>query len=441
MKKLNQTKPAEAVECDFSKAFLGLFIVILGLAFLVNNLGIIVLDVNFLMVFPLLIIFIGLSLFSKKSVVSTVLGSIVAAICVSLVFIFFSIHPTVDYGTVSVFPIRVSKSLMAEKANISLNAGAGEIMVYGIDSGNLVEGELKTNLMAASVNSKTENNIQTVEIGIKEGRKWMHSGNFRNEFTVGIDKNIDVALNINSGASNNSIDLTNIKAESVTVHTGASNVNLKMGDILDNSSVVVEAGASSINLSLPKTVGVKLFVESGLSSQELPNLISIDKNTYQSLNYEASSKKINISVKMGMASLYINLYEPEKRENISLFYYNQSQDQENSCDYEFVMPVEREIVGSQDIIRGAVELLIKGQLTEKEKSEGFITEFPNADFKLLESNLSEKGKLTLKFTEVPGFTSGGSCRVGLLMEEILKTVKQFPQVKSIVLEPESLFEP
>jgi len=47
----------------------------------------------------------------------------------------------------------------------------------------------------------------------------------------------------------------------------------------------------------------------------------------------------------------------------------------------------------------------------------------------------------LKFTEVPGFTSGGSCRVGLLMEEILKTVKQFPQVKSIVLEPESLFEP
>ncbi|MFA5714436.1 MAG: hypothetical protein WC998_01680, partial [Candidatus Paceibacterota bacterium] len=86
MKKLNQIKPAEAVECDFSKAFLGLFIVILGLAFLVNNLGIIVLDVNFLMVFPLLIIFIGLSLFSKKSIVSTVLGSIVAAICVSLVF-------------------------------------------------------------------------------------------------------------------------------------------------------------------------------------------------------------------------------------------------------------------------------------------------------------------------------------------------------------------
>jgi hypothetical protein len=441
MKKLNQTKPVEAVECDFSKAFLGLFIVILGLAFLVNNLGIIVLNVNFLMVFPLLIIFIGLTFFSKKNVVSTVLGSIVAAISVSLVFIFFIVHPIVSYGAVSVFPISVSKDLAVEKANISLNVGAGEVMVYGINTENLVEGELKTNLMAASVNSKTENGVQDVEIGIKEGRKWMHSGNFKNEFAVGIDKNIDVVLSINSGASNNNIDLTNIKVESVTVHTGASNVNLKMGDILNNSNVVIEAGASSINLSLPRTVGVKLFVESGLSSQELPNLISTDKNTYQSLNYESSLKKINISVKMGMASLYINWYEPEKREKVSLFYYNQSQDKENSCDYEFVVPVEREILSGQDIIKNTVELLIRGQLTEKEKSEGFTTEFPNADFKLLESNLSEKGKLTLKFTEVPRFTSGGSCRVGLLMEEVLKTAKQFPQVKSIVLEPESLFEP
>lgn len=441
MKKLNQIKPAKTFECDFSKAFLGLFIIILGLAFLVNNLGIITLNISFSMIFPLLIVFIGLSLFSKKSLVSIVLGSLAAAICVSLVFIFFSLYPTADYGAVSVFPINVSKDLAAEKANISLNAGAGEIMVYGIDAGELVKGELKTNLMVAIVNSKTENRVQNVEIGIKEGRKWMHSGNFKNEFSVGIDKNTEIALNINSGASNNSIDLTNIKAESVAIHTGASNVDLKMGDILDNSNIVVEAGASSINLSLPKTVGVKLFVESGLSSQELPNLISIDKNTYQSLNYESSSKKINISVKMGMASLYINWYEPEKREKLSLFYYNQLQDKENSCDYEFVVPVEREMVGSQDIIKSAVELLIKGQLTEKEKSEGLTTEFPNSEFKLLESNLNEKGKLTLKFTEVPGFTSGGSCRVGLLMEEILKTVKQFPQVKSIVLEPESLFEP
>jgi hypothetical protein len=80
-------------------------------------------------------------------------------------------------------------------------------------------------------------------------------------------------------------------------------------------------------------------------------------------------------------------------------------------------------------------------LTETEKLSGFVTEYPNADFKLLESNLSDAGTLTLKFTEVPGFTSGGSCRVGIMMQEILKTVRQFPEVKRIVFKPDSLFEP
>lgn len=440
MKKLNQTNSIDAVDCDFNKAFLGLFVIIFGLAFLANSLGIFTLNIDLSMIFPLLIVFFGLSFLSKKNIISTFFGSVVATICVCLVFTIFSIQNNYNYGAVSVFPINVSKDLSAEKAEVFLNAGAAEIMIYGIDTGELIGGSFKTNLMTASVNSKIENNIQNVDIGVRDGRKWINAVNFKNELNVGIDKNTNLILNINSGASNNNIDLTNIKAESVILHTGASNVNLKIGDVLDISNVNIEAGASSINLNLPETAGVRLFIESGLSSQELPNLTSIDKNTYQSLNYESSSKKINISVKMGMASLYVNWYKPEKKEKISLYYYNQLEDKENSCDYDFVKPVEREISNSQDIIKSAVELLINGQLTEKEKNEGFSTEFPNADFKLLESDLNEKGILTLRFTEVPGFTDGESCKVGLSMEGIIKTVKQFPQVKSVIFEPESLFE-
>jgi regulator of protease activity HflC (stomatin/prohibitin superfamily) len=76
----------------------------------------------------------------------------------------------------------------------------------------------------------------------------------------------------------------------------------------------------------------------------------------------------------------------------------------------------------------------------KEIASGFSTEFPNADFKLLDSSL-KNGTLTLKFSEVPGFTTGGSCRVGILTQEILKTVRQFPQVKKIELYPDLLFQP
>lgn len=430
-------KSKEAFECSFSKAFFGLFVVVFGLAFLVNNLGLFALNINLGMIWPLFIVFIGLSLFSKRSVTSTALGSTVTTICVALFLISLFSYVPAGYGEVSSFPLNVLKVSGVEKANISLDAGAGEIRMYGVDTGKLIEGELTTNLMAARVDSQTKNNIQSVSIGIDGKKEWFCDGNFKNDFVVGIDKNTPVVLDIKSGASNNDIDLTDVKAESVSLHTGASNVDLKMGDELDVASVVVEAGASSINLNFPKTAGVKLFIESGMSSQELPGFISVDKNTYQSSNYDSSQKKINASVKMGMASLSVNWYEPQKKEKVSLFYYA---GKESTCDYQFVMPVEREIPASGNIIEDTVELLIKGQLTEGEKAGGFTTDLPNADFKLLASNLSDSGTLTLKFTEVPGLTSGDSCRVGLLMEEILKTVRQFPQVKRIVFQPDSLFE-
>lgn len=436
-----KAKPTEAVEYAFNKAFFGLFAIMFGLAFLVNNSGLFSLNINLGMIWPLFIIFIGLSLFRKRDVVSTALGSTVATICVTLFFISMFSYIPVNYGEVTSFPIGISKDAGVEKANIFLNAGAGEIKVYGTDTGKLVDGELITNLMTAKIDSQTKNNIQDVNIGVEGRREWFHGSNIKNEFNIGIDKDTPVTLDIKSGASDNNIDLTGVKAESVALHTGASNVNLKMGDGLDTSNVVVEAGASSISLSFPKTVGVRLFLESGMSSQELPDFISIDKNTYQSLNYESSQKKINASVKIGMASLYVNWYEPEKNAKVSLFYYNQGQDKENTCDYQFVLPVEREISASGDIIKDTVELLIKGQLTQVEKANGFTTDLPNPDFKLLDSSLSDSGTLILNFTEVPGLTSGDSCKTGLLMEEILKTVRQFPQVKKIVFQPDSLFEP
>lgn len=439
---MKNTNRIESTEYSFNKVFFGLFIVIYGLAFLVNYTGLVHLNINLYLLWPLFIIFIGLSLFRKKDAVSTSLGATIATVCVTIVMISLVpyVSPVLDNG-ISVFPLVVEKAEGIERADIDINAGAGEVMVYGIDSGRLISGEAQTNLAEVSVDSKVEGSVQSVSMGMSGLKKWFGRDNPKNEFYVGIDENIPVRLNINSGASNNSINLEGIRAESVALHTGASNVDLTMGEEADSADVVIEAGASSINLNFPKAAGVKIIVDSGMSSFDLPDFFSPDKNTYQSYNYESSEKKIVVNVKMGMASLTASWYEPEKKEKILLYYYNQAEDEEGTCSYSFIKPVEREVSRGKDIIGQAVELLIKGQLTEEEKASGFVTEYPNPQFKLLNSELSDKGTLTMEFTEVPGFTSGGSCRTGILMEEILKTVRQFPEVKKIIFKPDSLFEP
>ncbi|MFO7838376.1 MAG: hypothetical protein R6X08_02605 [Desulfosalsimonadaceae bacterium] len=54
---------------------------------------------------------------------------------------------------------------------------------------------------------------------------------------------------------------------------------------------------------------------------------------------------------------------------------------------------------------------------------------------------ADTGRLTPRFPRVPGFTSGGSCRTGLLQAQIQKTAGQFAGVRRVQIRPETLFQP
>lgn len=61
-------------------------------------------------------------------------------------------------------------------------------------------------------------------------------------------------------------------------------------------------------------------------------------------------------------------------------------------------------------------------------------------FKLKSVNLKEDGTLILEFPWIGGFTTGGSCRIGILTSQIEKTALQFSEVKKVLFEPE-VFQP
>ncbi len=130
----------------------------------------------------------------------------------------------------------------------------------------------------------------------------------------------------------------------------------------------------------------------------------------------------------------------EKPTEVSLFYYKQALDPDAVCTENAFLPVKREIK-SENLIFDTISLLIEGDLSQDEKQEGFSTEFPHPDFSLLEANLDENGTLTLDFTVVPGFTSGGSMRMKILSTQIEKTSKQFPEVKEVKYKNPELFQP
>ncbi len=130
---------------------------------------------------------------------------------------------------------------------------------------------------------------------------------------------------------------------------------------------------------------------------------------------------------------------------VALYYFNQREDAKlplnQQVNVDSLLPVYRVLSPSQNIVFDTISSLLGGNLSLTEKSAGFVTDFPQTDFRLLNVNLQDDGTLLLEFTEVPGFTSWGSARMLILSNAIIKTAMQFAGVKKVQFMPDSLFQP
>ena len=132
---------------------------------------------------------------------------------------------------------------------------------------------------------------------------------------------------------------------------------------------------------------------------------------------------------------------------VSLFYYNPNLDTDAAdnilCCRAGLVSVHRNVAGSlseEALIGETIRLLISGELSPEEHSQGIITEFPLEGFSLSETNLND-GVLTLSFDDPNHRAIGGACRVTLLWLQIKETALQFPGVKEVRFLPEELFQP
>src|SRR3989338_525403 len=110
------------------------------------------------------------------------------------------------------------------------------------------------------------------------------------------------------------------------------------------------------------------------------------------------------------------------------------------CTQGGLVSVNRTIPVTQTPIQDTIRLLLKGELTSAEKSQGLTTEYPLLGFELTSVSL-QSGVLTLTFKDSQNKTSGGSCRVNILRYQIEATAKQFSGVNSVRFMPETLFQP
>lgn len=128
---------------------------------------------------------------------------------------------------------------------------------------------------------------------------------------------------------------------------------------------------------------------------------------------------------------------------IKLYFYNPALDQGVGgvqCTKNGLVEVLRELPKTTTPLKDSIELLLRGELSEKERAEGITTEFPLSGVSLKNATIND-GVATLTFDDPQHKTVGGSCRTGILWMQIRATAEQFPTVTSVRFMPEDLFQP
>jgi len=263
--------------------FLGFFVIVFGVMMIIGN-------INLFFIFPIFLVFIGLSIMPKKSLFTLISTIILMVACFSLIVIdSFKVKDREVYS----LPLEISETIENPVVNLLLESG--EFKLSSNDSDKFILGHIETNFSEYKL-TRNENNIFLSFTGLGF---WNDNEKLTNKVDLFI--NDKASLNLESFLS--SIEINDIEFDKVKIHnTAFSDINFSV----DNSSEInIDSFVSSIKISIPQQIGVKLIDNTKQSSLNLGNMIKVGDNEYQTLDYEEQEEKVFIQIDGAFSSLTI----------------------------------------------------------------------------------------------------------------------------------------
>ena len=308
------------------KIFWGIILVYLGILVLLNNFDIIDFSWRIFWKFwPVLLIIWGINILISKE--NTRKGAVLIGLvtCLGLgLLTYFGIREksnrseytweerqNEDYGSDYTQDDRIFRedySPNIKTGKISISGGAGEFEVKS-PTDNLMEAHVsKGNINYVLKRTDTDSSVNLnfhakYEKGIKLPTKGVH------DTKIFLNNNPVWDIDVKVGAADVNLDLSPYKIKNLSFSGGATDVEIKLGSLYEHQNIVVETGVSSVEIKVPKSAGCKIINQSGLSSKKFQDFIEKESGVYETNNYVAADKKIDILLKTGISDLKVKTYQ------------------------------------------------------------------------------------------------------------------------------------
>lgn len=308
--------------------FWGIILISIGLLFILNNLGIISFSWQAIWsLWPLILIFWGISILPLKGTIKVII--LLAVVLGTLLFInrlpdnkpwFLGLHHHYghNYNYWNDEPdedstgsnsndqnFTVPLDSLASKGILNLDAAAGNFKIEG-ETKDFLDFSKKGEIGNYELTTSEINGGKNISIKLQEGRA---HGSFRkNKVDIKLNPKPSWNLILDIGAAELDLDLSNYKIDTARIESGASSMNIKVGELNPQTIMTFNAGASSINVEVPKNSGCQISSDSFLVSKNFQGFDRKGDHIYQTSNFATAQNKIFITVKTAVSSINVKRY-------------------------------------------------------------------------------------------------------------------------------------
>lgn len=298
-----------------SRLFAGLLIIILGIAIFLSNFNVLSLNWHFIFrLWPILLVFAGISVLVKSSKWRGILYAITSVLVLLWIFSAASVGwgglKNAFYGDggnlySQEFSQQFDKNI--GHAVFTLNDGAGTFSINGTTTA-LMHATAQTNMGNYSFDSNRDGSTQEINLRLEGRNEHWPFGGAKNSLDMELNPTVDWSLNINVGACSVDFDLTPFIVQRAEIKAGASKIKVRLGDKADTTNLRIDTGASSLVVYVPSSSGCQIKDQAELSSKSFPGFVKEAGGYYRTPNFSTARKKVLMRIDAGVSSIKVKPY-------------------------------------------------------------------------------------------------------------------------------------
>jgi hypothetical protein len=189
----------------------------------------------------------------------------------------------------------------ASQAEVQVAFGAGQLAIRRGPSGKLVEGTFDGGVRPE------RRGPGRVRLGRAVPQRWgWGPGRWGQGWHFGVTGEVPLALSVETGASDNDLDLGDLRVTNLRVQTGASRTRISLPRAAGFTRGRVDAGAATVRIEVPDGVAVRLIGRMQLGTNDIDTRrFPASPDGWASPDYDAAPNRVELTVTGGLATLQV----------------------------------------------------------------------------------------------------------------------------------------